>query len=132
IPTELLPRTGQETGIAVGLTVVLLTAAGVAVANPRHYRKAEQALKKTHKRVSRRKKGSKRRAKAVHQCAKQHQHVRRQRADFHHKTALVLVRVRRALRGAESVGPPEPPSCAQAGCERPLRAEWGQPQGGSQ
>jgi putative transposase len=31
----------------------------------------------------------------VHQCAKQHkqhQHVRRQRQDFHHKTALALVR----------------------------------------
>jgi putative transposase len=43
-------------------------------------------------RVSRRKKGSKRRAKAVGQCAKKHQHVRRQRSDFHHKTALALVR----------------------------------------
>ncbi|HLZ24936.1 MAG TPA: transposase, partial [Ktedonobacterales bacterium] len=40
----------------------------------------------------RRKKGSRRRSKAVAQCAKQHQHVRRQRGDFHHKTALALVR----------------------------------------
>src|SRR5262249_62348011 len=29
---------------------------------------------------------------AVALCAKQHQHVRRQRSDFHHKTALALVR----------------------------------------
>jgi putative transposase len=28
----------------------------------------------------------------VRQCAKKHQHVRRQRCDFHHKTALDLVR----------------------------------------
>jgi putative transposase len=28
----------------------------------------------------------------VQQCAKKHQHVRRQRTDFHHKTALALVR----------------------------------------
>jgi putative transposase len=28
----------------------------------------------------------------VHQCAKKHQHVRRQRCDFHHTTALALVR----------------------------------------
>ncbi len=26
------------------------------------------------------------------QCTKKHQHVRRQRTDFHHKTALTLVR----------------------------------------
>src|SRR5262249_9062168 len=48
--------------------------------------------KRANKRVSRRKKGSKRRAKATRQCAKKHQHVRRQRQDFHHKTALALVR----------------------------------------
>src|SRR5262249_32292204 len=49
-------------------------------------------LKKAQRRVSRRKKGSKRRRKAVQLLAKQHQHVRRQRRDFHHKTALALVR----------------------------------------
>ena len=53
---------------------------------------AERALKKSQRRVARRKKGSKRRAKAVAHCARKHQHVRRQRADFHHKTALALVR----------------------------------------
>ncbi len=42
--------------------------------------------------MSRRTKGSHRRKKAAQQCAKQHQHVRRQRSDFHHKTALALVR----------------------------------------
>src|SRR5262249_18193875 len=40
----------------------------------------------------RRKKGSHRRAKAAHQCGKKQQQVRRQRQDFHHKTALALVR----------------------------------------
>jgi IS605 OrfB family transposase len=42
--------------------------------------------------VSRRKKGSNRRRKAVTVLAKAHQRVRRQRQDFHHKTALALVR----------------------------------------
>jgi putative transposase len=42
--------------------------------------------------VSRRKKGSDRRKKAVKMLAKAHRKVRRQRADFHHKTALQLVR----------------------------------------
>jgi putative transposase len=92
VPVEPLPLTGKETGIDVGLKVFLITADGDIVANPRHYRKAEKALKKAQQRVSRRKKGSRRRAKAATQCGKQHQHVRRQRQDFHHKTALALVR----------------------------------------
>ena len=92
VPIEPLPLTGNETGIDVGLKVFLITADGAIVDNPRHYRKAEMALKKAQQRISRRTKGSKRRRKAVARCAKQHQHVRRQRRDFHHKTALALVR----------------------------------------
>jgi putative transposase len=93
VPTQPLPKTGRETGIDVGLKVFLVTADGNMIANPRHYRKAGKALKKAQQRISRRKKGSNRRKKAVRLCAKQHQHVRRQRADFHHKTALMLVRL---------------------------------------
>ncbi|MGH2514557.1 MAG: RNA-guided endonuclease InsQ/TnpB family protein, partial [Ktedonobacterales bacterium] len=92
VPTQPLPLTGRETGIDVGLKVFLITAEGEQVENPRHYRKAEKQLAKAQKRVSRRKKGSNRRKKAVAQCAKKHQHVRRQRSDFQHKTALALVR----------------------------------------
>ena len=92
VPTQPLPLTGRETGIDVGLKVFLITADGDTVENPRHYRGAERALKKAQQRVCRRKQGSKRRRKAVALCAKQHQHVRRQRCDFHHKAALALVR----------------------------------------
>ncbi len=97
VPARPLPPTGRETGIDVGLKVFLVTADGLSVENPRHHRKAEKALKKAQKRVSGRKKGSKRRAKAAAQCARKHQHVRRQRADFHHKTALALARVYDAI-----------------------------------
>jgi len=92
VSIEPLPLTGKETGIDVGLKVFLITADGQPVENPRHYRKAERALQKAQKRVSRRKKGSRRRHKAVALCARKHQHVQRQRCDFHHKTALDLVR----------------------------------------
>ena len=92
VPAEPLPLIGKETGIDVGLKVFLSTADGQIVENPRHYRKAERELQKAQQRVSRRTKGGNRRKKAAHQCAKQHQHVRRQRSDFHHKTALALVR----------------------------------------
>jgi putative transposase len=91
VPTEPMPRTGRETGIAVGLQVLLITAEGEGIANPRHSRKAEQALAKAQQRVSRRKKKSHRRKKAVHLLAKAHQHVKRHRADEHHTTALALL-----------------------------------------
>jgi putative transposase len=92
VPIQPLPPTGRETGIDVGLQVFLVTAEGEVVENPRHSRKGEKRLAKAQRRVSRRKKGSKRRKKAVVLLAKAHQHVRRQRADHHHKTALALVR----------------------------------------
>jgi len=92
VPLRPFLPTGQETGIDVGLKVFLITGGGDVVDNPRHYRKGEKALKKAQKRVSRRKKGSNRRKKAAQLCAKKHQHVRQQRQDFHHKTALALVR----------------------------------------
>jgi putative transposase len=92
VPTHPLPATGQETGIDVGLKVFLVAANGGIVENPRHYRRAERYLAKCQRRVSRRKKGSHRRRKAVVVLAKAHQTVRRQRQDFHHKTALTLLR----------------------------------------
>jgi putative transposase len=92
VPTQPLLPTGQETGIDVGLKVFLITANGEAVQNPRHYRRAERELQKGQRRLSRRKKGSTRRRKAAEMLARKHQKLRRQRQDFHHKTALSLVR----------------------------------------
>jgi putative transposase len=92
VPAYPMPPTGQETGIDVGLKVFLVTAQGIIIENPRHMRKAERYLAKCAKRVARRKQGSMRRRKAVQLLAKAHQDVRRQRLDFHHKTALALLR----------------------------------------
>jgi putative transposase len=92
VPTQPLAATGHETGIDVGLKVFLISADGDTVQSPRQNRKAEKQLAKANRRVSRRKKGSKRRKKAVQLLARKHQKVRRQRTDFHHKTALYLLR----------------------------------------
>jgi len=92
VPAQPLPLTGRETGIDVGLQVFLITADGAVVDNPRHYRKAERALKKAQQRVCRRTQGSKRRRTAVGVLARTQQHVRRPRSDFHHKVARGLVR----------------------------------------
>ncbi|HEV2458074.1 MAG TPA: transposase [Ktedonobacterales bacterium] len=92
VPLQPLPATGQETGIDLGLESFATLADGSQIANPRIFRVAEMNLKRTPRRVSRRKKGSHRRRKAVGLLAKAHQTVRRARRDFHHKTALALVR----------------------------------------
>ena len=92
MPVQPLPLTGEETGIDVGLKSFLTLADGSLIENPRHYRKAEKALKRAQRRVSRRKKGSNRRRKAVKLLARKHQKIARQRRDFHHKTALALAR----------------------------------------
>jgi putative transposase len=92
VPIQPLPLTAQETGVDLGLEAFATLSSGERIFHPGWYRKAEQKLKTAQRRVSRRKKGSNRRRKAVTLLAKAHQTVRRQRQDFHHKTALALVR----------------------------------------
>jgi putative transposase len=92
VPVQPLPLTGQETGIDLGLESFATLADGSRIANPRIFRVAELALKRAQRRVSRRKKGSHRRRKAVVLLAKAHQHTRNQRHDFHHQEARKLVR----------------------------------------
>jgi putative transposase len=92
VPIQPLPATGQETGIDLGIEAFATLSDGTRIFSPGWYRMAERALKTAQRRVSRRKQGSNRRRKAVKLLAKSHQKVRRQRRDFHHKTALALVR----------------------------------------
>jgi len=91
-PAHPLSPTGQEPGIDMGLKVFLITADGDAGATPRHYRQAARYLAKCQRRVAKRKQGGHRRRNAVDVLAQAHQPVRRQRSDFHHKTAFALVR----------------------------------------
>jgi putative transposase len=107
-PVQPLPATGQETGIDLGIEAFATLSNGTRIFHPGWYRQAERALKTAQRRVARRKRGSNRRRKAVTLLAKAHQKVRRQRQDFHHKTALTLVRTNdtiyhEALRPANMV-----------------------------
>jgi putative transposase len=86
-----LPSTRQETGIDLGLESFATLANGQSIFTPAPYRKAEAYLRRCQRRVARRKKGSNRRRKAVALLAKAHQHIARQRQDFHHKEAHKLV-----------------------------------------
>jgi putative transposase len=91
VPVQPLSLTGREIGIDLGIEAFATLSDGTRIFHPGWYRKAEHALKTAQRRVSRRKKGSNRRRKAVTLLAKAHQKVARQRRDFHHKTALALV-----------------------------------------
>jgi putative transposase len=92
VPAVPLPSTGCATGIDVGLKVFLITADGEPIDNPRYYRTAERALRTAQRRVAPRKKGSRRRRKAIALLKRTHQTVQRQRRHFHHTTALDLLR----------------------------------------
>jgi putative transposase len=92
VAVQPLGPTGQETGIDLGIEAFATLSDGMRILHPGWYRKAERALKTAQRRVSLCKKGSHRRRKAVTILAKAHQKVRRQRRDFHHKTALAIVR----------------------------------------
>ncbi len=92
VPMQPLEPTGQETGIDLGLESFATLSDGTMIHNPRCYRHAERRLKTAQRKVSRRKKGSHRRRKAVKLLAKAHVKVKRQRTDFQHKAALALVR----------------------------------------
>ena len=92
VPAQALPPTGRETGIDLGLASFATLADGTMIHTPRCYHNAEASLRHCQRRVSRRKKESHRRKKAIKLLAKAHLKVARQRQDFQHKTALSLVR----------------------------------------
>ncbi|NEN98203.1 MAG: transposase [Moorea sp. SIO3I7] len=78
-------------GIDMGLKSFLIKSDGTEVPIPQYYRKAQKRLKKIQKAVSRSKKGSNNRKKAVLKLGKAHKKVADTRKDFHFKTAKDLL-----------------------------------------
>jgi putative transposase len=91
VPAKPLPSTGHTVGIDVGITTFAALSDGTPINNPRPYEVAQRVLATAQRRVARRKRGSKRRRKAVALYAKQSARVARVRLDFHHKTAVAIV-----------------------------------------
>jgi transposase len=88
---EPLPTSYQDVGIDLGVTHFGALSNGNFIDNPRYFRKAEKKLKKLQEAVSRKKRGSHRRKKAVQAVAKAHRKSRNQRQDFLHKESRKLV-----------------------------------------
>ena len=84
IPIE---QVSKPIGIDMGLKSFLVKSDGSEVPIPQYYRKAQKRLRKIQKAVSRSKKGSNNRKKAVIKLGKAHKKVADTRKDFHFKTA---------------------------------------------
>lgn len=92
VPAEPLPATGAVVGLDMGVASLATTSDGEHLANPRHLAATADRLAAAQRDLARKKRGSKRRLKAVARVAALHAKVRRQRLDHAHKAALDLVR----------------------------------------
>ena len=88
-PTKL---TGKVLGLDMGLTSFYTDSDGQKVDCPMFLRFAEKQLKREQRRLSRKKKGSKNRAKARVRVSRRHLKVQRQRKDFAVKAARCVVK----------------------------------------
>ena len=90
---EKQPITPETTiGIDVGIKDFAILSTGEKLPNPRHLKSSLQRLKVLSRRVSRKKKGSTNRKKAVKRLAIQHEKVANQRKDYLHKSTMHIVR----------------------------------------
>jgi len=93
VEIEPLSVSNKAIGIDVGLESFAVTSDGEIIDNPRYLKEAESVLRRLQRSVSRKKRGSHNRRKAVVLLAKHHLKVKRQRKDFAHKISRNLVNV---------------------------------------
>jgi putative transposase len=82
---------GEKVGIDLGLKDFAITSEGQRFGNPKFLAKSEEKLKKSQRKLSRTKKGSKGREIARLRVARQHEKIANQRQDFLHKLSRQLV-----------------------------------------
>ncbi|MGW1745742.1 RNA-guided endonuclease InsQ/TnpB family protein [Streptomyces sp. NPDC002092] len=149
VAAEPLPPTGVVAGIDMGIAHFLTTSEGQHVANPRFLEAAAAELAEAQRHLAMFPRHTGQRTKkhraAARKVAKLHAKICRRRLDFHHKTALALVRAHDAIaheqlntagmtRGVKPKPAPEAPgtflpngAAAKAGLNRSiLDAGWAQ------
>ncbi|MFD4974652.1 RNA-guided endonuclease InsQ/TnpB family protein [Streptomyces sp. NPDC058424] len=92
-----MPDTDQSIGIDLGLTHFAVLSDGTKIGSPRFLRRAEKKLKKAHRELSRKQKGSKNREKARWKVARAHARVTDARREFHHQLSTQLTRENQAI-----------------------------------
>ena len=91
VEAQVIPLTYQDVGIDMGIKEFCITSDGELKPNPKHYRATEAKLKEQQRSVSRKKKGSNRRKKALEILANTHEHICNQRKDNAFKVAHDLL-----------------------------------------
>lgn len=89
---EPLPVSTEKVGINIGIKKFAVFSDGTVIDNPMYYEALQKKLAVAQRRVSRRKKGSKRRKKAILQLQKIHQKIFNCRNDFQHKLTTNIIR----------------------------------------
>ncbi|HEX8867168.1 MAG TPA: transposase [Lentzea sp.] len=101
VPTRPLPPTGRQVGVDMGVAHFLTTSEGEHVENPRYGEHAAEALAAAQRQLDAFPRRARRRTRkhraAQIKVAAAHAKIRRQRLDYHHKTALALVRAYDAI-----------------------------------
>jgi putative transposase len=143
VPARPLAATGREVGIDLGVCAQLSTSDGRLVIEGRYGRRARARLATAQRHLASKRKGSRKRERAVELVAAAHRKVRNQRKDLAHKLSRELVNtndviVHEDLKIANLVRRPKPRkqsdgtyelngAAAKAGLNRSITdAGWGQ------
>ena len=92
VAREDIDSTGRTIGLDVGLKEFYTDSDGHSEPLPRFYRKSEKRLKFCQRRVSRKKKGSSNRRKAINRLGRQHLRISRQREEHAKRLARCVIR----------------------------------------
>ncbi len=91
VPKKPIIRTDKIIGFDMGLNTFAVLSDGTEINMQKHYRKSEEKLVKAQNDLSKKKKGSKNRAKAKLKVAKQHARIAEQRKDALHKESRRII-----------------------------------------
>lgn len=94
---EVLPPSESEVGIDLGLSHFAVLSDGTKITAPRFLRRAARKLKRLQQDLSRKRRGSQNRKKAVVKVARAHARVADTRRDWQHKLSTKLIRENQAV-----------------------------------
>jgi len=91
VESQHLPVSEKQIGIDLGVSQLAVTSDGDQIESPKFLRKNEGKLKRKQRAVSKKRRGSNRRHKAVCDLARLHEKVANQRKDYAHKESRKLI-----------------------------------------
>lgn len=91
IPNKAPIDENKAVGVDLGIKTFATLSDGTEIQNPKYLKKSLKKLKRLHRSLSRKKKGSNSRKKAVKLLARQYEKVADRRRDFLHKTSKYLI-----------------------------------------